>query len=789
MPDDLRPVETGGIGKPVRRVEDLRLLRGLGRYTDDLAIPGVAHMAIVRSPHAHAAIRAIDTAAARAAPGVLAVLTGADAEADGLGTLQTIVQRHRPDGSPMPRPPYRVLATGAAKFVGDPVVVVVAETRNAAKDAAELVTIDWEPLPAVTDAAAALAPGAPAVWPGLCDDNLCFLFTLGDAAAVEAAFARAAHVVALDFRISRVSANPLEPRAAIGVWDAADGRYTLYSGVQIPHRIRQELAETVLGVPHHALRLVSPDMGGAFGMRGSPTQEHALVLWAARRTGRPVKWVADRTESFLSDFHARDNVSTVELALDGEGTFLALRIRTIAGLGAYLAFNTPHSPTNNLGGLAGVYRTPAIRAEVRGAFTNTQPTAPYRGAGRPEATYAVERVIDVAADHLGVDPVELRRRNLIGPDQMPFRTGLVFIYDSGDFAEGMRRAMEAADWDGFEARRAASQARGMLRGRGIANAIEIAAGPQRMPNEEAVEIRFDPGGDATLLVGTHNHGQGHETAFRQMAMTMLGLPFERVRVLAGDTDTVPHGRGTFGSRSATAGGVALRRAADAIIARGRRIAAHLLEAAEGDIEFDAGSFRVAGTDRALRIEEVARASYRLGALPKGEPMGLAALAVTTADEATFPNGCHVCEVEVDPETGVVRIDRYTVCDDVGAVVNPLLLKGQIHGGIAQGAGQALGETIAYDETGQIVTASFMDYPMPRADDLPPFEVVGNHVPTPNNPFGIKGAGEAGTVGALPVVINAIVDALRPFGVTHLDMPATPERVWRAIRAAREGAVR
>jgi carbon-monoxide dehydrogenase large subunit len=777
-------VAEGGVGAPVRRVEDLRLLRGRGRYTDDHRLADCAHLVLVRSPYAAARIRGIDTAPALAIPGVIAVLTGDDLAS--LGPLETSVTRQLPGGKPMPRPPYRILATDAARFVGDPVAAVVAETRAAAKDGAEAVVVDWDPLPAVTDASAALAPGAPSVWPAHAPDNLCFLFSLGDAAAVEAAFAKAAHVARLPFRVSRVSANPLEPRGAIGAWDEGEGRWTLITGVQIPHKIRSELAGRTLRVPDNQLRLISPDMGGAFGMKGSPTQEHALVLWAARMLGRPVRWVADRTESFLSDFHARDNDSVVELALDAEGMFLALRIRTVANLGAYLAFNTPHSPTNNLGGLAGVYRTPAIHAEVRGAFTNTQPTAPYRGAGRPEATYAIERVIDLAADEMGIDRVAIRRRNLIPAEAMPFRTGLVFTYDSGDFARGMELALAAAEWNGFAARREDSARRGMLRGIGIANAIEIAAGPFRAPNEEGAGIRFEPDGGATLLLGCHNHGQGHETAFRQLAASLLGLSFDRVRVVAGDTDLVPHGRGTFGSRSLVVAGTAMTRAAERIVAKGRRIAAHLLEAAEGDIAFEGGAFRVAGTDRALRIEAVAAASYTPGKLPKGEEMGLAADVVLTPDEATFPNGCHVAEVEIDPETGVVSLLRYTVSDDVGTVINPLLLKGQIHGGVAQGVGQVLGETILYDEAGQMVTASFMDYRMPRASDLPMMTVESNPVPTAANPLGAKGAGEAGTVGALSVVINAIVDALRPLGIRHIDMPATPERVWRAIRDARGG---
>jgi carbon-monoxide dehydrogenase large subunit len=767
-----------GIGHSVRRVEDLRLLRGLGRYTDDLRAEDALHCVFLRSPHAHARIVAIDTAAARAMPGVVAVLTGAEWAADGLGTLPCVVPRNRPDGSPMPRPPYPPLATGAVKHVGDPVAAIIATSRAAARDAMEAVEVEWEELPAVTSGVEALRPGAPVVWPGLCDDNLCFRFTLGDQAAVEAAFARAAHRVSLDFRISRVSAAPMEPRAAIAEWDVAEERWTLRTGTQQPHGLRDTLAP-VLKASAAQLRVIAGDMGGGFGLRSNPTAEQAVLLWAARRLNRPVRWTGDRFEVLAGEAHARDNDSTVELALDAEGTFLALRIRTIAALGAYLALMTPHSSTNNLGGLAGVYRTPLIFAETLGVFVNAPPVLPYRGAGRPEATYAIERIIDIAAARTGIDRVELRRRNLIAPEQLPFKTGLVFTYDSGDFPKGMQQAVEKADWAGFPARRAEAARRGKRLGLGLANAIEIAAGPFRAVNEESAEIRFSSDGSATLLMGSHNHGQGHETVFRQMAVSMLGLDWSRIRISMGDTDALPHGRGTFGSRSMAAGGTALRLAADRVIARGKRIAAHLLEAAEADIEFEAGSFRVAGTDRAVRIDQVARAAYAPGALPAGEEKGLGALAICAAPEATFPNGCHVCEVEVDEETGAVAITRYVVVDDVGTVINPLLMKGQIHGGVAQGLGQALMEEIRFDpENGQLLSASFMDYAMPRATDLPMIEVHGNHHPTPNNPLGAKGAGEAGAVGALPVVMAAIADAV---GVPHLDMPATPERVWRAMR--------
>jgi aerobic carbon-monoxide dehydrogenase large subunit len=773
------------IGEAVPRIEDLRFVRGRGRYTDDIEVPNAAHMAVVRSPHAAARIRGVDTSVALAAPGVLAVLTGADVEADKLGRLESSLDRSRRDGRPMARPPYRVLALDEVHFAGDAVAVVIAESRAAAYDAADLVIFDYEDRPSVTDAAEAVRPGAAVVWPVDVPDNVSFMFEQGDRAATDAAFASADHVTTLDFRVTRVSANPLEPRNAVGLYDPVEDRYTLYAGTQIPHRLRQELAEKTFRIAQHRLRVVSPDVGGAFGMKGSPFPEYVLALWAARRVGRPVRWTATRGESFLSDYHARDNHSTVELALAKDGTFKALRIRTLANLGAYLAFNTAHPSTNNLGGLAGTYRTPHIHAEVLGVFTHTQPQAPYRGAGRPEATYAIERVIDVAADELGIDRVELRRRNLIPPEAMPFKTGLVFTYDSGEFGKNMDRALAEADWNGFPARRAESAKRGRLRGIGIANAIEIAGGPFKNPNEEGAEIRFDPGGTVTLLMGTHNHGQGHETAFRQLAVSLLGVAPENVRVLHGDTDVVAHGRGTFGSRSMMAGGAALVRATEKIVDQGKAVAAHLLEAGESDIVFADGRFTVAGTDRGVRIEEVARASYLAGKLPKGADYGLVASSVVTTQEASFPNGCHICEVEIEEETGRVEVVKYVVVDDVGTVINPLLLKGQIHGGVAQGLGQALLEDLLYEPgTGQMVTGSFMDYAMPRADDMPFMEVISNPVPTPNNPLGVKGAGEAGTVGALSVIMNAVVDALRPRGVTHLDMPASPARVWAAIQKAK-----
>ena len=771
------------LGRAVPRTEDFPLLRGRGRYTDDIALPRQAHLYVLRSPHASARMRAIDLGAATAAPGVVAILTGKDAEKDGLGTFSSAVQRKRPDGTANFVPPYRVLALDRVHHVGEPVAAIIAETLSAAKDAAELIDVDWEILPSVTDTAAASLPGTAAVWDDV-PDNICFIHRVGDKAAVDAAFAGARHVVAQRFRISRVAANPMEGRTALGVYDERDGRYTLYAGLQGVHRTRVELASSIFKLPASRFRVVSPDVGGGFGMKGSAFPELALVLWAARRIGRPVKWTAERSESFIADHHARDNVSDVALALDEHGMFLALRVETAANLGAFLATMGVHVATNNLGGLAGTYTTPYIHATVTGVFSNTSATCPYRGAGRPEASYCIERIIDIAARDIGFDPVELRRRNMIPAEAMPYKTGLVFTYDSGEFERTLDMALELADWTGVAARRAEARRRGKLYGAGLASVIEIAGGPADFPLEEAIEIRFDPTGHATVLAGTHSHGQGHETMYRQFAGHLLGLPPERVRILYGDTDAVFHGRGTFGSRSASVGGAAFVVAARKIIDKGKIIAGHLLEASALDIEFADGRFRVAGTDRTVDLAEVAVASFIPQRLPRGLELGLDARAVVTPPGPTFPNGCHVCEVEIDPETGVAKIVRYTVVDDVGRVVNPLLLKGQIHGGIAQGAGQALCEALIYDHaSGQLLTGSFMDYCMPRADDLPAFAVGSNEVPAKTNPLGIKGAGEAGTVGALPAVLNAVNDALGPLGIRHFDMPATPERLWRAIREA------
>jgi carbon-monoxide dehydrogenase large subunit len=768
-----------GIGQSVTRFEDQRLLCGHGRFNDDVSLPGQAHAVIVRSIHAHARIGRMDTAAARAGAGVLAVFTFEDLARDRLGTMRMTLKRKRPDGAPMFAPPHRGLAEGRVRYVGDPVALVVAETRAQAEDAAELVRVDYEPLPAVT--ATAQAVGGPPVWDE-CPDNISNVFTLGDEAATDAAFGRAARVVRRRYVITRVHAQFMEPRSALGAWDRGEGRYTLYADVQYPHRVRNALASNIFQIPEHQIRVIASDVGGGFGTKGWQYPEHRLVLWAARKLGRPVKWVCERRECIPADEHARDNVTEAELALDADGRFLALRVRTLANVGAYVSSDRNLLATfSNVPTLVGVYAFPAAHVQVTSVLTNTNSTAPYRGAGRPEATYVIERLIDDAARELGVDRVELRRRNLVPASAMPYHNALGVTYDCGDFETIMDRAVKLGDVAGFSARRQAARARGRWRGLAVVNAIERAAGPQ----PEFAEIRFAPSGSATVLMGTKNQGQGHETTFKQIVHERLGLDPAEVRYIDGDTDRVGFGMGTMGSRSTVIGGTALWLAADKVIAKGRKIAARLLEAAEQDITFADGRFAVVGTDRGVALKEVARAAFQPAQLPPGLEPGLYETATFAPTNDTWPNGCHLCEVEVDPETGDVELVSYVIVDDVGTVINPLTLKGQIHGGVAQGVGQALMEQVVYDrESGQLLTASFMDYAMPRADTLCDMHIESNPVPTRLNPLGAKGAGEAGTVGALPAVMNAVLDAIAPLGVRHLDMPATSEHVWRAIEEVR-----
>ncbi|MFY9316749.1 MAG: xanthine dehydrogenase family protein molybdopterin-binding subunit [Burkholderiales bacterium] len=751
-----------GVGQPVARFEDPRLLRGEGRYVNDLALPGMLHIAYVRSPHARARIRAIDPAPALAAPGVLGVFTIDDLERDGLGTTAPTLKRSRPDGKPGFWRPHPGLAKGLARHVGDPVAIVAAQSLAQARDAAEIVMVDYEALPV-----------SEPVWDE-CPDNVSSVFEVGNREATEAAFARASRVVARRYAVSRVHAQALEPRGALGEWDPGAGRYTLHCDVQYPHRVREVLAG-VLKVPENRIRVVSQDVGGAFGAKGWAHLEHRHALWLARKLGRPVKWTCDRGEAILADEHARDVTTEIALAFDAQHRILALRANNVSALGAYVSSDRNILPGfANLGSLAGMYVIPAAHVAVTGVFSHTHALAPYRGNGRPEAIYALERLLDDAARELGVDRVELRRRNFIR--SFPYKTAITFTYDCGDFEKGLDEALGLADWKGFAERKKQSLSRGKLRGIGLANAIERAAAP----GMEYAEIRFEPTGTATLMVGTKSQGQGHETMYRQVAATRLGLAQEDLRVIEGDTDAVAFGAGSFGSRSAAIGSTALWLAADKVIAKGRRIAAHLLEAAEADVAFANGRFTIAGTDRGVPLKEVARAAFAFAALPRGIEPGLFESATFSPVQETFPNGTHVCELEVDPQTGAIELLNYVVVDDVGTEINPLTLAGQVVGGIVQGLGQILMERIVYDAEGQLLTGSFMDYAMPRAGDMCNFEVGHNAVPTQLNPLGAKGAGEAGTVGALAAAMNAIVDAI---GSEDIEMPTTPERVWRALQNA------
>jgi carbon-monoxide dehydrogenase large subunit len=772
-----------GIGQPLSRFEDKRLLRGAGRFIDDVTLPRQGYAYILRSPHAHARITRLDPAAATAAPGVLGIFTEADLAADGLGANAPTLPRKRPDGSPMFWRAHPGLAKERVRYVGDPLAMVVAETLAQAKDAAELIDVDYEPLPSVTATEEAARRGAAAVWDE-CPDNVSHVFEVGDKAAAEAVFARAAHVVRRRYVVTRVHAQFMEPRGALGVYEPRDERFTLYADVQYPHRVREVLANRVFKVPAHQIRVVAGDIGGAFGIKGWQYAEHRLVLFAARRLGRPVKWQCERSEVILADEHGRDSIAEAELALDQHGKFIGLKVHSISNIGAYLSSDRNMLATfTSLPAMVGVYAIPAAHVRMTAVMTNTNATAPYRGAGRPEAIYVIERLIDDAARELGKDRLELRRMNLIPTASMPFKTVLGFTYDCGDFAKSMEAALRLADVAGFAARRQASQQHGKLRGIGIANAIERAASP----GMEFAEIRFDTSGRATLLMGTKNQGQGHETTFRQIANEKLGLAPEDMRYVDGDTDVVAFGMGTMGSRSTVIGGTALTLAADKVIAKAKKIAAHMLEVSEAEIAFGDGRFTVPGTDHAVAIKDVARTAFMPAKLPRGMEPGLFETGSFSPAQDTFPNGCHVCEVEIDPETGAVAIARYSVVDDVGTVVNPKTLKGQIQGGVVQGLGQVLMEQVVYDrQSGQLLTASFMDYAMPRADDVCMMEIESNPVPTKLNPLGVKGAGEAGTVGALPAVMNAIMDALAPLGVDALDMPASPLRVWQAIAAARQG---
>jgi carbon-monoxide dehydrogenase large subunit len=765
-----------GIGQPVPRTEDPRLLTGRGSYADDVRLPRETHGIVVRSPHAHARIKKVDVAKAAAAPGVVLVLTGADAVRDKLGGLGPEAMPEDMGGPKSFRPAHPILVADKARHVGDRVAFVVAETLAQAKDAAELVEVEYEPLPSVSFVGDAMKPNAPKVWDDA-PNNLCFPLMFGDQKAVDEAFAKAASTHKVAIRNNRVSANPMEPRAAVASHDTASGRTTVYPSTQFPHVVRQVLAGHILHIPETDIHVIARDVGGGFGMKVSVYPEEALVAWASRKIARPVRWTADRSESLLSDTHGRDQVQQAELALDADGRILALKAHLTSNMGAYLS-NAAMVPTMfacNM--MSNVYAIPAIFVTAQAAFTHTAPLGVYRGAGRPEAIFLVERLLDVAARERGMDPAELRRRNVIAKAAMPYKTPLMFGYDSGDFGGILEKACAMADWKGLAARRAESERRSKRRGIGLGMFIEIAG-----VFNERMDLRVDTSGAVTILPGTFSHGQGHETTYAQMVHDWLGVPFERIRVIQGDTDEMTFGRGTFAARSMALGGSALKAATDKVIDKGKKFAAHMLEAAESDIEFADGQFRVAGTDRAVPLIAVAKMSY--APMGPASTLGIGLDASASFDGIpNFPNGCHVCEVEVDPATGEVEILRYVSVDDVGVAINPLLLDGQIHGGIAQGVGQALIENIEYDGAGQLLTGTFMDYAMPRADMLCGIDIGMHNTPTPTNPLGVKGAGEAGCVGSPPAVINAILDALAPLGVTDIEMPATPERVWRAIRAA------
>ncbi len=764
-----------GIGAPVPRVEDRRLVTGHGLYVDDRVVAGVTHAAVVRSPHAHATIRAIRTEAALAIPGVLAVLTGDDYARDGLGGIPCTSV---PAGLAAYRPPFPALAHGRVRCVGDAVALVVAEGAATARDAAARVEVEYEPHPAAASIEAALAPGAPMVWDGA-PDNVAFVKDYGDAAATNAALARAAHVTELVLEQNRVTGVPMEPRSYVGAYDAIGDRYTLFTTTQQPHRIKRLLATDVLRVPGHRVHVVAGDVGGGFGTKGGLYPEEILVVWAARRIGRPVKWVSDRAEAFLADFQGRDHRVRARLGLDRDGRIVGLEAAVDCNVGCQLSPSGAVVPLLVGRMMSGPYAIAAIAARIRAVLTHTRTVTPYRGSGRPEATYLLERLLDRAAVETGIDAIDLRRRNLITKAAMPYRTAVGETYDCGDFPAVLTRGLDAAEWASFDMRRDASRRCGRLRGRGVAMYVEVCG----IANER-MEIRFDPTGCATVVAGTFSAGQGHATVYAQMVSQWLGVPFETVHVVQGDTDQVSHGGGSYGSRSMCVGGAALRHAADQVVERGRRVAAFLMEAAVADVEFARGRYAVRGTDRSVGITDVARAVYAPGGFPIELGVGLEAVGYFAAAPFNYPNGCHVAEVEIDPETGAVSLVAYSALDDVGVIVNPLLLDGQLHGGIAQGAGQALTEVIVLDAAGQLVTGSFMDYAIPRADELPAFVLGTENLPTSGNPLGVKGGGELGTVGACAAVTSAVLDALRPLGVEHIDMPATPSRVWETMARAR-----
>lgn len=766
-----------GIGQPVPRKEDAVLVQGQGRYTDDLSLEGQLHAAFVRSPHAHGFIRGIDASAAKAMKGVVAVYTSGDLEGQGYSSLKCQIDFPNRDGSPIRKPLRQALAADKVRFVGDPVAMVVARTAVQARDAAEAVALDIEILPAVTSAEDALGPGAPQLYDDV-PGNLVLDYHLGDAGKVAAAFAGAAHVARLRIVNSRIVVNPIEPRAAIAAYDRKTSRYTLHAPSQGAFGMRNNLA-AAMGVPSQRMHLVTGHVGGSFGMKAAVFPEYVVLLHAARMLKKPVKWTDQRSESFVSDHHGRDMVFEAELALDARGRFLATRFSGLGNMGGYLSPVGPMMATLNIAkNSVGMYRTPLVEVQAKCAVTNTAPIGAYRGAGRPEGNYFMERLIDTAAVDMGIDKAALRRRNLVTPRQLPWATPVGTLYDCGDFPALLSRALEAADWDGYKARQRLSRKAGKLRGRGIGCYLEVTA----PPTNEMGGLHFEADGTVTIVTGTLDYGQGHWTPFAQVLTSKLGVPFDKIRLVQGDSDRLIAGGGTGGSKSIMASGSAIIEAGDIVIEKGKVLAAHFLEAAVVDIEFLHGRFAIAGTDRSIGIMELAERLRTAPALPKELPRTLDVDHVFKAAPSAYPNGCHIAEVEIDPDTGGIAIARYTMVNDFGTVVNPMIVEGQLHGGVVQGIGQAIYEMTAYDEAGQLMTGSYMDYAMPRAADVPFFSFVSQGIPTATNPVGAKGCGEAGCAGSLPSVMNAVVDALSPHGVRHVDMPATPQAIWRLIHA-------
>jgi carbon-monoxide dehydrogenase large subunit len=777
-----------GIGARVVRKEDKRFITGAGRYVDDMVVPGMKHAAFVRSPHAHAEIQSIDVSAAKAMPGVIGVLTGREIKADGIGNLICGWMIHSKDGTPMKMGAWSPMATDRVRFVGEAVAIVVAETKADARDAAEAVVVTYRELPAITDAVAALKDGAPQLHPEA-DNNLIYDWDIGDAAAVDKAMASAAHITSLHLVNNRLVPNAMEPRAALGLYDKAEDHYTCWTTSQNPHVARVVMSAFYNVAPENKLRVIAPDVGGGFGSKIFIYPEEIVCLWASKKTGVPVKWVADRTESFLTDAHGRDHVSEVRLAFDADNRMTAMKVETVANLGGYMSLFSSSVPTYLYATLlSGQYAIPAIHCNVKAVYTNTAPVDAYRGAGRPEATYVVERVVETAARELGVSPAELRRQNFI--TSFPHQTPVIMAYDAGDYAASLDAAMAAIDHAGFPARKAEAASRGKLRGLGMSCYIEACGiAPSQAVGSlgagvglwESAEVRVNMAGTIEVLTGSHSHGQGHETTFAQLVAHRLGVPIEQVSIVHGDTDKVQMGMGTYGSRSGAVGMSAIVKALDKVEAKAKKIAAHLLEADEADIVIEDGALKVAGTDKALPWFQMALAAYAAHNLPAGMEPGLKEGAFYDPTNFTFPAGCYICEVEIDPDTGTTEIVQFVAADDFGNIINPMIVEGQVHGGIAQGVGQALLEGCHYDPaTGQLITASYMDYTMPRAGDLPSFTVSTTNTPCPGNPLGIKGCGEAGAIGSPPAVINAITDAI---GSNDLTMPATPQKVWAAIRAA------